>query len=102
MGTGFWIILGLLAVLLLASSGKQKKNAGGGSAGAEKTDKRIDHLHYIDQDEYECPKCGARFRKNIMVCPKCGARFSGRVENMAEYDDELEEELEMEEWEEEN
>ncbi len=42
--------------------------------------KRIDHLHYIDLDEYECPACGVRFRKNTMVCPKCGTRFDSRTE----------------------
>lgn len=43
---------------------------------------RIDHLHYIDTDEYECSACGARFRKPGMTCPGCGARFTGtRVED---------------------
>ena len=77
MGTGVWIAQGLMALVLLMSSGKSKKSAGG----AGKNDKRVDHLHYIDLDEYECPKCGARFRKNVMLCPKCGARFSGTVED---------------------
>lgn len=81
MGTGVWIALGLMALVLLAVSGKSKKSAGSGTDGAGKNDKRIDHLHYIDLDEYECPKCGAKFRKNVMTCPKCGTRFSGTVEN---------------------
>lgn len=88
MGTGVWIALGLLALVLFASSGNSKKNAGG-SAGAGEKDKRIDHLHYIDLDEYECPKCGARFRKNVMVCPKCGAKFSGTVKDEDEFIEEM-------------
>ena len=76
MGTWVWITLGALAVLLLASSGKQKTGSGSG-----RNDRRIDHLHYIDPDEYECPKCGARFRKNVMTCPKCGVKFTGTAEN---------------------
>ena len=89
MGTWIWIVLGLVALAALASSGKSKMNAGGGPAGAGKTDRRIDHLHYIDLDEYECPKCGARFRKNVMVCPKCGAGFSGTVEDEDEFIEEM-------------
>ena len=101
MGTGVWIALGLMALVLLASSGKSKTNTGKRSASAGKNDKRIDHLHYTELDEYECPKCGARFRKNVMVCPKCGASFTGTTENMEAYDEELEEELDMDEWDEE-
>ena len=101
MGTGFWVVIGLLAVALLMSSGKSKRSTSRGSANTGKNDKRIDHLHYTDQDEYECPKCGTRFRKNVMVCPKCGARFTGTTEDMEAYDEELEEELDMDEWDEE-
>ena len=89
METGIWIALGLLTVVLLVSCGKSKTSAGGGSAGVGKNNKRIDHLHYIDLDEYECPKCGARFRKNVMVCPKCGAKFSGTVEDEDEFIEEM-------------
>ena len=41
METGVWIALGLLALVVLASSGKPKKGAG-----TKQNDKRIDHLHY--------------------------------------------------------
>ena len=85
MGTWFWIVLGFLAVLLLAGAGKSQKK-GGGSADT----KRIDHLHYIDLDEYECPKCGYKFRKNTMVCPKCGAKFTGTKEDDDEFIEEME------------
>ncbi len=99
METGFWFILAVLAVLLLAT-GKTKSN--GNSAGrAGNSTSRIDHCHYSDPDEYECPKCHTRFRKNTMVCPNCGTRFTGTREDMTAYDDELEEELEMDEWDEE-
>ena len=89
MGTGIWVVLGLLVLVLLTSSGKSKMNKGGGSVGAGKNDKRIDHLHYIDLDEYECPKCGVKFRKNVMTCPKCGTRFSGSVENEEAFIEEM-------------
>ena len=98
MGTWFWIVLAVLAVLLLSSSGKRKKN-GNGSSGED--GRRVGHLHYIDPDEYECPVCHATFKRNVMVCPQCGTRFTGTREDMTAYDDELEEELEMDEWDEE-
>ena len=90
MRAGFWIILGVLAVLLLGSAGKSKKNAGSRSAGTGKNTKRIDHLHYIDLDEYECPNCGAKFKKNVMVCPKCGIRFSGTEKDDNAFIEEME------------
>ena len=36
-----------------------------------------------------------------MQCPNCGTRFTGTREDMTAYDDELEEELDMDEWDEE-
>ena len=99
MGTGFWIILAVLAVLLLAT-GKTKNN-GKSQGGTKGTASRIDHRHYLDPDEYECPRCGANFRSNTMQCPNCGTRFTGTREDMTAYDDELEEELDMDEWDEE-
>lgn len=88
MGTWGWIVLGVLAVLVLASSGKQRAGKDGK---AGNRDKRIDHLHYYDPDEYKCPKCGARFSRNVMTCPKCGMKFTGSVED----DEPFEEEYEM-------
>ena len=87
MGTWGWIVLGVLAVLLLSSSGKQKTKP---ESETGKSSKRIDHLHYIDPDEYECPKCGARFRENAMACPECGEKFSGKTEDEDEFIEEME------------
>ena len=87
MGTWGWIALGVLAFLVLASSGKQKPKTAGR---AEKNSERIDHLHYYDPDEYECPKCGARFTENVMTCPKCGTKFTGNVEDDEPYEEEYE------------
>ena len=87
MGAWGWIVLGVLAFLVLASSGKQR--AGKDGRGGNK-DKRIDHLHYYDPDEYECPKCGARFSKNVMTCPKCGMKFTGSAEDDEPFEEEME------------
>ena len=57
---------------------------------AEKNSERIDHLHYYDPDEYECPKCGARFTENVMTCPKCGMKFTGNVEDDEPFEEEME------------
>ena len=99
MGSGFWIILGILAILLLATG--KTKSSQNNSGRTENSTRRIDRPHYIDRDEYECPRCHARFTRNVMVCPNCGTRFTGTREDMTAYDDELEEELEMDEWDEE-
>ena len=99
MGTGFWIIVAVLAVLLLATG--RTKNNGKSSGRTGNSTSRIDHLHYIDLDEYECPKCHTTFKRNVMVCPNCGTRFTGTREDMTAFDEELEEELDMDEWDEE-
>lgn len=75
-----WWIVGGIVILGLFSGGK--KNSTGGPV-------RIDHLHYIDVDEYECAACGAKFRKNSMSCPKCGARFLGTKEDDDEFIEEM-------------
>ena len=99
MGTSFWIILAVLAVLLFATGKPKNNEKSSGRTGNSSS--RIDHRHYIDPDEYECPKCHVRFKKNTMVCPKCGTRFTGTREDMTAFDEELEEELDMDEWDEE-
>ena len=86
MGAGFWIVIGLLAVLLLSSGNKKT----GSNSSGKKNDKRIDHLHYMDLDEYQCPNCKARFRKNVMTCPKCGMQFTGTVTDDEEFIEEME------------
>lgn len=80
----WWIIGG--AVLLGLLSGGNKNSRRSGSSGGPV---RIDHPHYIDVDEYECSRCGAKFRKNSMTCPKCGARFRGTKEDDDEFIEEM-------------
>ena len=63
---------------------------------------RIDHPHYVSRDEYECGVCGERFRRNTMTCPHCGTLLERRVTDKREYDEELEEELEMDDWDDED
>ena len=101
MGTGTVIALVILAVLVIAALRNDNRNKGSNQARTNPP-KRIDHLHYIDPDEYECPVCHATFKRNVMVCPQCGTRFTGTREDMTAYDDELEEELDMDDWDEEN
>ncbi len=84
MDSWIWAVLGFLAVLLLGNAGKSRKKDDQ-SADA----RRIDHPHYMDPDEYECPECGARFRKNVMTCPKCGKQFAGTREDDGEFLEEM-------------
>ena len=69
--------------------------------GTFRTAARIYHPHYISEGDYECGSCGARFDHEEDVCPVCGVRFERVEEDKLEFDEELEEELEMDEMEEE-
>jgi len=58
---------------------------------------RIDHPHYVTDDEYECSVCGRRFMKNVLTCPCCGAVFTRVVTNNDEWAEEFDEECDMDE-----
>ena len=94
MSPVFWMIVVLLFCLLCLGS---KGTAGKKSAGAQGKATRIDHRHYIDEDDYECSVCGARFRKGTMVCPSCGAKFVGTRVDEDEFEEEM---MEEEDWDE--
>ncbi len=86
--TILWIYLGVTALIVIAAitgvAKLEKKNGAGNAVN------RIEKLHYIDLDEYVCPKCGAKFWKNVMVCPKCGVRFDGTTVDDDEFIEEME------------
>ena len=82
----FWIIVFILAVLLIAGAGgKDNKRR-------QSKPYRIDHPHYITEDESECSVCGARFSKKLSSCPKCGAVFESAEKDEREWDEEFDEE----------
>ena len=81
-----WIIVGVGLIALLASG---KGNKGKKKDTSQEKPIRIDHLHYIDADEYECSVCGAKFWKDRMVCPECGVKFEGTKEDDEEFIDEM-------------
>ena len=83
-----WLLIIVFVAVLLAIGKKEPK-----------TEKilRIDHRHYNTKDEYECPACGAVFRKNTMICPQCGVRFTGIRKDWTVFHEELDEELDLEE-----
>ena len=83
MSPVFWIIIGVLALLLLGGGNSRKKPASRDGA------TRIDRMHYYEPDDCECSVCGARFGKKSMVCPKCGAKFSAAKEDDGEFIEEL-------------
>lgn len=87
-----WIVIAVLVVLVGCAGGNK------GKAGKQAGPYRIDRMHVIDPDDYECSVCHRRFRKDQMACPCCGTRFSGRVEDSEEFDFE---EDELESWDEE-
>jgi len=84
MPVWFWIVIG--AVVLGALFGG--KNSGKKTASGQPF--RIDHPHYIDDDDCECSRCGARFKEKVMECPRCGARFGMAREDDLEFIEEME------------
>ena len=99
--TALCVIGGVLVLFLIAAlaGGKNGKKCSSGSSGRPRV--RIDHPHYMSDDESECSVCGTRFREKVMECPKCGARFGTATENQDEWFEEFDEECDMDEEEEE-
>ena len=100
---GQWTLFYILIVLAVLSflAGLVSGKAGEKTSASGKGITQVYHPHYISDDEYECGVCGARFEKELGVCPQCGARFNRSETDEEEYDDELEDELEMDDWDEE-
>ena len=85
MPVWFWIIIGVVLLALLSGNkGSSGKKASSGRPF------RIDHPHYMSEDESECSVCGARFREKVMECPRCGARFGTAREDDLEFMEEME------------
>ena len=85
-----WPVVVLILLLIFAAgSGKKQPKQKNGTAGTGKAVPRIDRPHYIDLDDHECPKCGARFRENVTVCHRCGAKLSGTTEDEDEFVEEM-------------
>ena len=84
MPAWFWIIIGV--VILGALSGER----GNGKKSSSGKPLRIDHPHYMEEDDCECSRCGARFREKTMECPQCGAQFGTAQEDDLEFIEEIE------------
>ena len=84
MPVWFWIVIGIVFLALLSGS----KGSSGKKASSGKPF-RIDHPHYMSDDESECSVCGTRFREKVMECPKCGARFKATKEEDDEFIEEM-------------
>ena len=87
--------VGMIAALFIAASVGARFAGRAGSS--EKPRTRIERPHYISEDEYECGICGKRFDSPLSACPYCGVRFNRTETDEREYDDELEEEMDMDE-----
>ena len=93
--TLLWIAGGCFVLLLVVSlfSGFGKK-----TVSHERPRVRIDHPHYMTEDESECTICGKRIPAYSSSCPNCGVRFNAAKEDGEEWDEEFDE---MESWDEE-
>ncbi len=91
--TALWVIGGAFVLFLIAAlaGGKNGKKRSSGRPA------RIDHPHYITEDESECSVCGARFPERRSVCPRCGARFGAAETDEGEWDEEFDEACDMDE-----
>ena len=85
MPAWLWIVIG--AVVLGALCGGNGKNSRKASSGRPF---RIDRPHYLEDDDCQCSRCGARFREKTMVCPRCGARFGTSTTDDLEFIEEME------------
>ena len=100
-----WWALGILAFalilrVLLRKNRKENRTIARGLRERPRT--RIDHPHYLTDDEYECTVCGTRFRSNADRCPHCGVIFNRTAVSEDEFVQELEEEMDMDDWDGEN
>ena len=85
-------MLFLIAALLDGKNGKKRSS---GFSGRPRV--RIDHPHYISDDESECSVCGARFPGKESICPRCGAHFDSSKTDEEEWEEEFDEECDMDE-----
>ena len=99
--TAMWVCIAVPVVLFLLMLLDRTAVKSSWPAEREEQHVRIDHPHYITNDEYECGTCGRRFGRPLDSCPYCGVRFSSRKTDETEYEDEEDEEMDMDEWDEE-
>ena len=85
MGWIWMVVIAFLVLLIAGAGGKQN-----GKRPAKPC--RIDHPHYITDDESECSACGARFSKKLSTCPRCGVAFDSVKKDEDEWYDEFDEE----------
>jgi predicted amidophosphoribosyltransferase len=81
-----WIAFIILIILLIAGTGSK------GNRNRQTKPHRIDHPHYITDDESECSVCGARFSKKLASCPRCGTQFDSAETDEEEWYEEFDEE----------
>ena len=88
--TLLWIAGGGFVLILVASlfSGIGGKK----TVSHERPRVRIDHPHYMTEDESECTICGRRIPAYASSCPNCGVRFNASREDEDEWDEEFDEE----------
>ena len=84
----------ILLIVIGCAFGKGKGRA---HASGERPRPRIEHPHYISEDEYECGICGHRFGKPYASCPHCGVLFNCKETDEEEWDEEFDEECDMDE-----
>ena len=79
----FWAIGGVLLLIALLFSGEKRTNTTNSRKSTCRLQKEaahwIYHPHVIEEDDYECSRCHARFRKETVSCPKCGTVMSGKT-----------------------
>jgi len=90
--TLLWTAGILLFVFVIVWLDKGNKGKGRTGRTPERPRVRIDHPHYVSEDESECTICGRRIPAYAPICPNCGVRFNAARKDEEEWDEEFDEE----------
>ena len=88
--TALWWTGGIVLLIIIGCAFSRKNKHA--HASRERPRTRIDHPHYITNDESECSTCGARFPKRLSSCPRCGVTFDSVKKDEEEWFEEFDEE----------